>query len=665
MGTKRFLPFLRPMLAYAIGVLIHPLFHISYPLVFGVSTLLCACYVFIYFYKKYFVPNKSYILGILSILIFFSFAKLRSVQHQEYLDKQLIDHLPVQKYIIQVTELNSSTSFKGELFYFTSNGLWSKKHIPIALFSTAPLDIKVRQQLLFNGKPKRIKPPLNPYEFDYAAFQANKGVFYQQFLEKGHYKTLPVLAHQPWFDPIRLRDYLHSKLSLYITDKNARGIATSLLLGKKGDLGHELKSQYATAGVIHVLAVSGLHVGVIYLCLLYVFSFFGNRKKVKLIKYPLLILAIWSYTFLTGLSLPCIRASIMLTAFIVAEIFNKKSSATNILCFTVLVLLIYNPLFLLSISFQYSFLAIGGILCLYPYISKWFSPNSRLLQKIWQIMSVSISAQLFLFPLSIYYFHQFPNYFLLNNVLVLPLVGVIVPFGFFFFLLSPFPTLQQYAGYLLGKSIELLNRVVQWSADLPWAKSDALILNKWQCLLLTSFIVLLIRMFISKNKSYAYYSLLTSFLLFLTFIYREYQVRTQEVMVQYAIPSYHVVDIILGEHRFTVAYEPSVSLSSKTERSVKPYRLMARANNMMQQNGLWKQNDDYALFCYKGKSYFFPKRKPYLDHFLSVNYLSLLSKSQYSHKLKAEKVFFHARSNYSDHRLYSLSKDGAVISKLD
>ena len=172
-------------------------------------------------------------------------------------------------------------------------------------------------------------------------------------------------------------------------------------------------------------------------------------------------------------------------------------------------------------------------------------------------------------------------------------------------------------------------------------------------------------MFISKNKSYAYYSLLTSFLLFLTFIYREYQVRTQEVMVQYAIPSYHVVDIILGEHRFTVAYEPSVSLSSKTERSVKPYRLMARANNMMQQNGLWKQNDDYALFCYKGKSYFFPKRKPYLDHFLSVNYLSLLSKSQYSHKLKAEKVFFHARSNYSDHRLYSLSKDGAVISKLD
>jgi len=666
MSTKRFLPFLRPMLSYAAGVLIHPLFHIPYALVLAISVIVCFLYVFVFTYKKHFLPNKSLALGILSVLIFFSFAKLRSMQHQEYLNEQLIDDLPVQKYIVQITELNSSTSYTGKLIYFTSEGLWSKKRIPVVLFSTSPLDIKVREQLLFYGKPKRIQSPQNPYEFDYAAFQANQGVFYQQFLQKGQYEKLTALAHQSWYDPTQLRDYFGSKLSLYITDKNALDIAMSLLLGKKGVLGGELKSQYATAGVIHVLAVSGLHVGVIYFYLLYAFSFFfGNRKKVQFIKYPLLILSVWSYTFLTGLSLPCIRASIMLTAFIVAELFNKKASSINILCFTVLVLLMYNPLYLLSISFQYSFLAIGGILCLYPYISKWFSPNSRLLQKVWQTMAVSISAQVFLFPLSIYYFHQFPNYFLLNNVLVLPLVTVIVPFGFFFFLLSPFSVLQQFVGGLLGKSIELLNLIVQWSANLPWATSDALVLNKWQCLLLTLFMVVVVRMFISKNKSYAYHSLGISFILFLTFIYREYQVRTQEVMVQYAIPSYHVVDIILGEHRFTVAYEPSESLSSKITRSVEPYRLMARANISMQQNRLWKQNDDYALFCYKGKSYFFPKRKPYFDQFLNVNYLSLLSTSQYSHKVKAEKIFFHARNNYSDHQVYSLSKDGAVISKLD
>ena len=201
-------------------------------------------------------------------------------------------------------------------------------------------------------------------------------------------------------------------------------VASALLLGYRENLDKELVKSYASAGAMHVLAVSGLHVGILYLLLTRIFSFLKKVKKVKNGKFILTILIVsflWFYAIMTGLSASVMRATTMFSFIVIGnELLNRKTSIYNTLAVSAIILMIINPFIVYQVGFQLSYVAVVGIVYLQPKLNRLFYSRYKLVRGVWAITCVSLAAQIATFPLSLHYFHQFSTYFFISNLIVIP-----------------------------------------------------------------------------------------------------------------------------------------------------------------------------------------------------------------------------------------------------
>lgn len=327
---------------------------------------------------------------------------------------------------------------------------------------------KVGDWVIFNTELKKITNSGNPNEFNYKRFMYNRGVVYQAFLPDscllnlGYHGQLPLK---------RISKSIQSKIAKLfdasIFSENAKALIVALTVGNKEYISDDMKSSFTNSGAVHVLAVSGLHVGIIYLILNYLLGFMNRSNHLKIMKTVLVVFFIWMYALITGLSPSVTRAALMFTLINIGTSLNRDISFYNILAGAALIMLVINPLNIFEVGFQLSFLAVGGIVFFQPLIYNWFSFSNVILDNVYKLFTVSLAAQITTAPLTIFYFNQFPSYFWLTNVFIIPLVFCLVFLAVLYLSFSWLPVLAVKIGWLLNLLANITNWWVRFVDSFP------------------------------------------------------------------------------------------------------------------------------------------------------------------------------------------------------
>ncbi|QNJ97097.1 ComEC/Rec2 family competence protein [Constantimarinum furrinae] len=322
----------------------------------------------------------------------------------------------------------------------------------------------IDNELLISSGIKPFTPALNPHQFDYAAYMNSLGVLFQ--LQIDHRAIIQFSNGEKSVRGVAdgIRNYFLKKLKASSISSEERSIIQALLLGHKTEISKELYSNYAKAGAVHILAVSGLHVGILFLIFSWLLRPVLYVRHGKIIKAGMIILLLFSFALLAGWSPSVVRAATMFSLFAFAGIIKRPTNSINTLFLSFFILLLCKPQRLFHIGFQLSYLAVFFILWVQPRLYEVYSPKNYFLRKAWAISTVSIAAQLGVLPLTLYYFHQFPGLFLLTNLVILPFLALLLGVGLLILLLLSLNSLPTEIAEAYNVMILSLNSFIEWVA---------------------------------------------------------------------------------------------------------------------------------------------------------------------------------------------------------
>lgn len=350
-----------------------------------------------------------------------------------------------------------------------------------------------------------IKPPFgpkNPFQFDYKSYLASQHIYHllsasrSQFISlSGRDKNLRFWAHT-------IQQKFRSIIDAKIQDPGAASILKALLVGYKTDLDTDIKENFANAGILHLLAVSGLHVGIVLLLFRQLFGFVKSIKHGPLLLTLICLLAIWSFAAITGFSASVIRAAFMFSLFTIGQQLSRGHNSVNSLFISMLVMLCIDPYLLWQVGFKLSFAAVFFILIVYPRLSGIWTPNNVLLRKLWQLSCVSISAQLGVIPFSLYYFHEFPTLFLISNLALVPMIGILLSVGLVLCTLEMVIAVPSFLFDFLGYWVAAISKFAHWIGMLQYSVIENIFLSKLQATILFA-IIFLFSVTIGYSKKYA------------------------------------------------------------------------------------------------------------------------------------------------------------------
>lgn len=456
--------------------------------------------------------------------------------------------------------------------------------------------------LLIKGKPDVPEGPANPGEFDYRAFLALKNIYHRDFLREGEVlKTGHAPPNRFMAFAFRGRQWAESTLKRFIKGSREQAIASALVLGVTDGLDNQLLGAYAATGSMHILAVSGLHVSILYLLLVWILRPLDRLPWGRWFVALAALCTLWLYAFVTGLSPSVLRAVTMFSFFALARPWARSTNIYNTLAVSAFCLLLFDPFLICSVGFQLSYLAVLGIVCLYPRILALWEPQHLFTTRIWKMSAVSIAAQITTFPLGLLYFHQFPNYFLLSNLLVVPLSSVVLVSGLMVLGASFFSALAAVLGYGLQLAIRLLNAIVFTLEGLPFSVTENIYISPLQCVIMVFFIMALLALTHYRKYQYA----LLAFALVVAFttlqwlhFFREIDTRKFTV---YSVPGHSVIDLIDRGQAFFLADSMSAQASEKIRYHIAPNRLMAGVRRIDARPAVFRSLNGGTLIGWHGK----------------------------------------------------------------
>jgi competence protein ComEC len=425
--------------------------------------------------------------------------------------------------------------------------------------------------LLFSAQLSLLKGPANPGEFNYREYLARQGIYLSTYLKKGQWVTSKVPAG---LNIHRFAENLRRQLLAGLEDHGIRGrhygIASALLLGEDSHLDRDVRDVYARAGAMHILCVSGLHVGVIFLVMSYMLGFLKRSRPGKMIMPVLLMGGIWSYALVTGLAPPVIRASCMISFFIVGNTLGKNRNVFNTLAASALLMLMIHPLLLYDAGFQLSYAAVTGIISLQRPVDRLFYSRFILPGKIWSISAVSIAAQLGTLPVVLYYFHRFPLYGLLTNLVVIPLSSLIIYSGLIFFLMPAGTAAASAAAWVLNRLLGLMDGGVAFVESLPGGLIEDIYTDLTMALMIALILAGFSAYLLRRNNVL----LITTLFVVLAFsVYRlqdNYMKERQTAFIVYAVKGHSACDIIEGRRHIFMADSLLLTSRQKIDYSVRP-----------------------------------------------------------------------------------------------
>ncbi|GAL84233.1 hypothetical protein MYP_1461 [Sporocytophaga myxococcoides] len=354
------------------------------------------------------------------------------------------------------------------------------------------------QTYLFNGSLTRIAGANYYKSFDPQKYYRYKNIFYQSTPFKLiQLDTIPdsyIIYHS-----LVLKDYFSRRFGEFIKDKESLGITEGVILGKRDGISNDVRDIYSGTGAMHLLSVSGLHIGLLYQLLLFLLNPLIYLPRGKLIRFISISSLLISYALLTGLVPPVLRSTIMFLIFLIAKTISKKHNPYNTLAISALVILIYDPFTIADIGFQLTYLAMGGLIFLQPKLSGFYEPKRWLDTQIWTITTGGIAATMITFPISLYYFHSFPVYFSLSNLLVAPLSYAILWLGILGLIFSRTDLVLKPLCYCLEKTIWLMNEGLRYILKIPESVIRDIYIDMHHMIFLYTLMILLILIFSAKK----------------------------------------------------------------------------------------------------------------------------------------------------------------------
>lgn len=396
------------------------------------------------------------------------------------------------------------------------------------LMVTLPFDqkdspIQYGDEMVLKNKVKPIPKPLNPLEFNYRNYLKNQGIDGQIYLRSKEYK---IIRHHQGYGikayALELRKKLVSKFKKYLKDEESYQIAVALILGYRTVMEQELVQTFSNTGTIHVLSVSGMHVGIVFIVFMWLLTQVGGNRALNLLRIVILLCAIWTYTILTGMAPSILRAAIMLSFFLIAKSMQREVNMLNTMASSAFLLLLLQPSMLFDIGFQLSYCAVLGIVLFFPLFKRIsIFEDSRLGRIVWDSVSISLSAQIMTAPFSLFYFGQFPNYFLVANLLVILPVTLIMYIGMTMMFI-PIDIINVWLGYAMDWLIQKMFFTLEFLDQLPFATWTGIVFSPDLVLISLIFLFSCSYAFYWKNKVALYCAL--SFLLIgvISFSYQQY-----------------------------------------------------------------------------------------------------------------------------------------------
>ena len=496
----------------------------------------------------------------------------------------------------------------------------------------------------------------NPGEFDNKRYNAFQQTYHQIYLKGNEFMVSKKNTGNVIFKTIyAIKEKTLRTLQANINNQHGSlGIAEALLIGYKNDLDKEMVQAYSNTGVVHIIAISGLHLGLIYMVLFWLLERMPIVKRNRLIKAIILLSCLWIFSLMTGASASVLRSAVMFTCIIFGNMLNRKSSIYNSLAASAFLLLCYNPYFLWGVGFQLSYFAIIGIVWLQKTIQQLFSLNNYLLRKIWEMTSITIAAQIITFPICLFYFHQFPTYFLLSNLVAVPLSTIILFEEIGLLCFSGFQSVALLMGNLVDVSIKLMNNWILMISEFPGAVIDFIYADVQTTLLLYTIVILIAFFLLLKNKRYLKWSLflLTLFSAFQSIAKHKWL--QQRVLVMYHIPKSYGLDLMVGKKYIFQSDSSMIKNKSALNFYVSPTRKYFRVqeDNF---NSITNDNNNVILNFYR-KRIAIINSPLNTDKLLQVDYLMItgnpkLNISDLKGKIKFEKIIFAASNS-----LWKISK---------
>jgi competence protein ComEC len=561
------IPFVRIVIPMSIGIGINMFFPIPIPAcigIFSISLLLLLIVWKFYSYKFY---NLSF--GVFLNLFLYTVGAAIHTSHNHLNYQTHFTKTNGEYLLLDINEpgqiRKNSIKCRAKVLQVISKGYNQAVDGNIILYfekdSSLLPQLSYGTRLLIKNTSQEIKGPQNPFEFNYKRYLAFNQIYQQAFILKNNFIVIDQLGGNIlWKIAYQAQAFFNKTLLTYVKSNSEIAISKALLYGYDDDIDSDIVKAYSNTGTLHVLAVSGMHVGLIFWLINLVLKYFDKKKYQRIVKAIISLSIIWSYSLLCGLSPSILRASVMFSFVALGNMVKNKPNVYNTLAASAFSLLLFDSNMLASVGFQLSFLAVFGIVSMQKYFKQWFTFKYWISNEIWNIISVSIAAQLATFPLGLLYFHQFPVYFLASNLLIIPLTtGIIfVAIAMIFAaglaqLIPLFTYLAIGLGFMVKWLIYFTNVIVLWLERLPFSYITGIQITEIETILIFIAVAYTCNYFITRKQYLAKNALIFYILVLIVNTYEDFKTENQKFITIYNINKTFAMQIVDGQKSTLIA----------------------------------------------------------------------------------------------------------------
>ncbi|MEO8762194.1 MAG: ComEC/Rec2 family competence protein [Bacteroidia bacterium] len=603
------MPFIRIILPFLIGIGFWLITNEESSILIYVSSLYFIC-ALLYFLLVKKTQTISKILFGISVQLFLFFSgwllchyaneKQNPINHTHFLNEEIdgyagyVSEIPVEK----------TKSVKAEitLQQIKQKDKWQNTCGKIIVYfekTDKTKTLETGSNIVFKGQLQEIQGALNPHEFDYKSYLSLRNIYHSVYLKEESWNAY---NNETSFSLFSLSQKIRKQLlDTYRTsglENTEFAMVAALVLGYDDEIDRPTFNAYSHTGTLHVLSVSGLHVGLIYLLLGYMLSFLNKNKKTTWIKVFLIVIVLWFFVLLSGFSAPAVRAAFMFSLILLGKTLFEQVETANIVLVAAFFSLCINPFWLADVGFQLSYIAVLGIIYLYPFFYNMFTFSWAFVDKIWALCAVSMAAQLATLPLTLYYFHQFPALFLITNLVVIPISTLVMYGGILLLVLSKITFVANILVWITALLIKTMNACALFFDSVPFCVIDGIHLSLINVVLLY---VLILLVFISiEQKSYKI--LMSSFALAIVIIFIsigfDLQTKINNELIIYHSDKTNVLAVFSGNKYTQLADTIPDDRLQSTLRENKIYHdVVFEANHSLSKTSLIILNHKKILFA--------------------------------------------------------------------
>ena len=657
---------LRTTIAFALGILLASRFSMPANILLGLVLLLVGCAILLNKYYRYsFESPFGWSITLLFIVLGSLFYSQYNKQPRFYSSG---------KFIATVLETSEEkpNSYKSLLqldAVVRNDSVIPSTEKVLVYFEKTQVakQLQPGNTILFEKAPEQIENNGNPFEFDYKAYLSRKKIYRRIYLAQTDWLQGENHQSSPKTIAEEYRNKLLAIYHRYDLGEQQTEILSALTLGYKRGLDPETKRIFSSAGAMHVLAVSGLHVGILFGVFTLLFGFIRKQKYGKLLFVMLGLLVLWSYAFITGLSPSVMRAATMFSLVCIATNINRRPNIYNTLSFSAFVLLILNPNNLFEVGFQLSYAAVFGIVFLQPKLSKLWPVKNKILKFFWTLLSVSIAAQIATFPITSFYFNQFPSYFWLSNLVVIPAVFILICSGILLLIFSTVPFISNFIALITQWILNSIYIFLANIEDLPFAVAE-ISLTKLQLLFLIFALLFSFSFAESGNIKRLKFTLLSLILLATSTLIINFRNLNSNELIVYNNSQNLTLHLIKGKTNYVIS-ENEISDSDYILRQIETVRIKKKLNDVVfvcSNDTINSPNLFYKnhIANFEGKLIWFQSDKTKAPAFFQPDLIvtnQRFSNNSFNNQAPVVSCFNYRNSDFGN--VYFLKKNGAFHQK--